>query len=33
MAHFNHRYMLIGYQDGKVEVRDSETLEKIFYTE
>ena len=28
VAYFNHRFILIGYRDGRVEVRDTETLEK-----
>ena len=31
VAHFNQRYLLIGFEDGTVEMRDTETLEKVFF--
>ena len=30
VPHFNQRYVLLGFTDGKVEIRDTETLEKIY---
>jgi hypothetical protein len=30
VAYFNHKYVLIGYDEGKVEIRDTETLSKVF---
>jgi hypothetical protein len=32
IAHFNHRYVLLGYKDGKVEIRYDSDLNDVLYT-
>jgi hypothetical protein len=31
VSYFNHKYLLLGYKGGKVEIRDTETLEKVYF--
>ena len=30
VGYFNNKYLLLGFKDGVVEIRDTETLEKVY---